>query len=124
MTLRQVAWFLGAYIVIVALAVWINLAVFCLGDAKYANGCGGFGTYIPLWELFLLPLPLAATLLERWRRSGPPPTMRLLAYLAGIVAVAEFGWVVIEKFPALLATEAVAIAIAFVIRLKTSRPAT
>jgi len=121
-TLRQAAWFTAAYIVIVALAVWLNLAVFCLGDAKYANGCGGFGVYIPLWELFLLPLLLAAIFLERWRKSGPSPTTRLLAYLAGIVGVAEFGWIVIDSFPALLATEAAAIAIALIIRMKTTTP--
>jgi len=124
MTLRQVAWFIAAYVGIVALAVWFNLAVLCLGDAKYAQGCGGFGVYIPLWEMFLAPLPIAAIILERWRKSGPTPTTRLLAYLAGVIAVAEFGWVVIDKFPALLATEAVVIAIAFVIRLRTSRSAT
>ena len=124
MTPRQIAWFIAAYTGIVALTVWFNLAVLCLGDAKYAQGCGGFGVYIPLWEMFLAPLPIAAILLERWRKSGPPPTTRLLAYLAGVVAVAEFGWVVIDKFPALLATEAVVIGIAFVIRLKTSRSAT
>jgi len=124
MTIRQVAWFTAAYVSIVALAVWFNLAVLCLGDAKYAQGCGGFGVYIPLWEMFLAPLPIAAILLERWRKSGPTPTTRLLAYLAGVIAVAEFGWVVIDKFPALLATEAVVIAIAFVIRLRTSRSAT
>jgi hypothetical protein len=121
MTARQIFWFGAAYVVVVALAVWLNLAVFCLGDAKYDQGCGGFGVYIPLWEIFLAPLPIAAIVLERWRKSVPPPTTRLLLYLVGILVVAEIGWLLLDTFVALLATEAVAIIIAFIIRLKTAR---
>jgi hypothetical protein len=120
MTVRQVAWFIAAYIAIVALAVWFNLAVLCQGDVKYDQGCGGFGVYIPLWEIFLAPLPIAAILLELWRRSEPPPAARVLAYLAGILAVAEVGFLLIDKFPVLLGTQAAAIGIACVIRLKTA----
>jgi hypothetical protein len=120
MTHRQTAWFIAAYVVTVAALVWFNLAVLCLGDAKYDGGCGGFGTYIALWEIFLAPLPIAAILLERWRSSGPPPAARLLAYLVGIAVVTEVGWLLIETFPVLLATEAVAIGIAFLIRMKTA----
>lgn len=69
MTLRQVLWFIAAYIVIVALAIWFNLAVLCQGDVKFNRGCGGFALYIPLWELFLAPLPVAAILLELWRKA-------------------------------------------------------
>src|SRR5512145_2977560 len=99
MSTRQIFWFSIGYIVVVALAVWFNLAALCLGDAKYDQGCGGFGTYIPLWELFLAPLPIAAIILEWWRKSEPPPTARLIWYLVGILAVAEIGWLAIEKFP-------------------------
>ena len=120
MTVRQAVWFLVAYIAIVASAVWFNLAVLCQGDPKFEQGCGGFGLYIPLWEIFLAPLPIAAMLLEWWRKSAPPPTARLLAYLAGIVAVTEIGWLVVDTFPALLVTQAVAIGMAGLIRVKTA----
>jgi hypothetical protein len=119
MTGRQIVWFLAAYVAIVALVVWFNLAVLCLGDAKYDGGCGGFGTYVSLWEIFLAPLPVAAILLERWRKSDPPPTSRLLAYLAGIVAVAEIGWLFVERFPFLLAIEALAIGVAGFLRVRS-----
>jgi hypothetical protein len=109
MTLRQVAWFIAAYVAIVALAIWFNLAVLCQGDVKFNRGCGGFELYIPLWEIFLAPLPIAAILLELWRKSDPPPTARLLGYLAGILVVTEVGFLLIEKFPVLLATEVAAI---------------
>src|SRR5687767_12112186 len=120
MTRRQVAWFIVAYIALVAAAVWFDLAVLCAGDAKYNGGCGGFGTYITLWEIFLLPLPIAAILLERWRRSHAPPTSRLVLYLVGILAVSQIGFLLIEKFPVLLATEAAAIAIAAVFRWRST----
>ena len=116
MTLRQIMWFIAAYVAIVALAVWFNLAVLCQGDAKYDQGCGGFGVYIPLWEIFLLPLLIAPILLESWRAPHPPPTRRLLAYLAMILVVAEAGFLLIEKFPVLLATEAAVIGAAGIIR--------
>ncbi|MBA3343009.1 MAG: hypothetical protein H0T48_14400 [Gemmatimonadaceae bacterium] len=124
MTFRQLLWFALAYLALVAAAVWFNLAVLCQGDAKYDQGCGGFGIYIPLWEIFLAPLPLTAALLEFWRKSSPPPTRRLIAYLAGILVVAEIGWLVIETFPALLLTEAIAIVIAvgFRVRMTRERP--
>ena len=121
MTIRQVAWFLGAYVAIVALAVWFNLAVLCQGAAQYDQGCGGFAMYIPLWEIFLSPLPIAAILLERWKKSAPPPVSRLLVYLAGVLVVAEIGWLVLDTFPALLATEAVAIGIAAFARARIAR---
>lgn len=121
MTARQILWFGAAYLAVVAVSVWFNLAVLCAGDAKYDQGCGGFGIYIPLWVIFLAPLPIAAIILERWRKSAPPPTVRLLAYLAGIVAVAEIGWLLLDTFPALLATEAVAIIIALFVRIRTAR---
>ena len=119
MTLRQLAWFLAAYIAIVALAIWFDLAVLCQGNVKFNRGCGGFAFYIPLWEIFLAPLPLAAILLELWRKAEPPPTARLLAYLAGIFIVTEVGFLLIKKFPVLLATEAAAIGVASVMRWKT-----
>lgn len=124
MTFRQLLWFALAYLALVAAAVWFNLAVLCQGDAKYDQGCGGFGVYIPLWEIFLAPLPLTAALLEFWRKSFPPPTRRLIAYLAVILVVAEIGWLVIETFPALLLTEAIAIVIAvgFRVRMTRERP--
>jgi hypothetical protein len=98
--------------------VWFNLAVLCQGDVKFNRGCGGFELYIPLWEIFLAPLPIAAILLELWRKTTPPPTTRLLAYLAGIVFVTEVGFLLIEKFPILLATEAAAIGIGCLMRWK------
>lgn len=118
MTGRQIAWFIAGYVAIVALTVWFNLAVLCLGDAKYDGGCGGVGTYISLWEIFLAPLPIAAILLERWRKADPPPALRLVAYLAGVVAVTQVGWLLIDTFPALLATEAIAIGLGSIIRVK------
>lgn len=121
MTLRQVVGFIAGYVAIVALAIWFDLAVLCQGNAKYDRGCGGFAIYIPLWVIFLAPLPLAAILLERWRKSEPPPTMRLIAYLAGILFIAEVGFLLIEKFPLLLAVEALAIGVAWAIRWKTVR---
>jgi hypothetical protein len=120
MSLRQVAWFVAAYVALVAAAMWFNLAVLCQGDAKFDGGCGGFGLYIPLWEVFLAPLPIAAILLELWRRSGPPRTSLLLVYLAGILVVAEVGFLLIERFPVLLATEVVAIAVASAMRWRRS----
>ena len=118
MTVRQVVWFIAAYIAIVALAIWFNLAVLCQGDVKFNRGCGGFALYIPLWETFLAPLPITAILLELWRKATPPPTTRLVAYLAGILFVTEVGFLLIEKFPVLLATEAAAIGIGFLMRWK------
>jgi hypothetical protein len=123
MTLRQVVWFIAAHIALVAVAIWFNLAVLCHGDAKFSGGCGGFGLYIPLWEVFLAPLALAAIMLERWRRSQPPPTFRLLAYLGATVLVAEVGFLLIHKFPVLLAIEALVIALATVMRWRTIRRA-
>ncbi|MFL5617283.1 MAG: alpha/beta fold hydrolase [Gemmatimonadaceae bacterium] len=116
MTIRQVVWFLAAHLALVALAVWFNLAVLCQGDAKYDGGCGGFGIYIPLWEIFLAPLPLAAILLERWRRTERPPRSRLVAYLIAIAVVAEVGFLFIDRFPVLLGLEAVSIIVAFIVR--------
>lgn len=123
MTLRQVAWFIAAYVILVAAAMWFNLAILCQGAAKFDGGCGGFGLYIPLWEVFLTPLPVAAILLERWRRTEPPSTSRLLAYLAGILVVAEAGFLLIERFPVLLAFEVAAIALASIMRWKAIRRA-
>ena len=121
MTRRQVAWFIAAYVILVAVAMWFNLAILCEGAARFDGGCGGFGLYIPLWEVFLLPLPIAAILLERWRRTKPPSTSHLLAYLAGILVVAEVGFLVIERFPVLLALEGAGIALAAVVRWKAVR---
>ena len=120
MTVRQVVWFLAAHVAIVALAIWFDLAVLCAGDAKYDGGCGGFSVYIPLWQIFLAPLPLAAVLLERWRRAEPPPTARLVAYLVGVGIVAQVGFLLIEKFPVLLGLEAAAILIAGIVRWRTA----
>ena len=121
MTLRQTAWFIAAYVALVALAIWFNLAVLCQGDPKFDDGCGGFGLYIPLWEVFLAPLPLAAILLELWRRSTPPSTSHLLIYLGSILVVAEVGFLLIDRFPVLLATEATVIILATRARWKTIR---
>ena len=120
MTRRQVVWFLAAYVALVATAVWFDLAVLCAGDAKYDGGCGGFGTYITLWEMFLLPLPFAAILLERWRKTQPTPAGRLVLYLVAILAVSQIGFLLIEKFPMLLATEAAAITLAAVLRWRST----
>ena len=116
MTLRQVLWFIAAHVALVAVAIWFDLAVLCQGDVKYNRGCGGFGIYIPLWEIFLAPLPIAVILLERWRKVAAPPTPRLLGYLAGILVVTQVGFLLIEKFPVLLAAEAMAIAVAWIMR--------
>lgn len=125
MTPRQVAWFLAAHVALVAVAVWFNLAVLCAGDAKYSGGCGGFGVYIPLWQIFLAPLAVAAILLERWRKTEPPPTRRLLGYLLVTLAVAEMGFLLIEKFPVLLGVEAAVILAAVIVRWRiTSRTST
>ena len=88
----------------------------CAGDAKYNGGVRGFGVYISLWQIFLAPLALAAILLERWRKTEPPPTRRLVAYLMATLAVAEIGFLLIEKFPVLLALEAAVILVAAIVR--------
>lgn len=116
MTLRQTAWFLAAHVALVGLAVWFNVAVLCQGDVKYSGGCGGLAVYIPLWQIFLTPLPLAAIILERWRRTQPPPSSRLVGYLIGILVVTEVGFLAIDKFPVLLALEAAAIFLAGIVR--------
>lgn len=120
MTIRQAVWFLAAHVVLVALAIWFNLAILCAGDIKYSGGCGGFSVYIPLWQIFLAPLPVAVFLIERWRRAEPPPATRLAVYLAGIVAVAEIGFLLIDKFPVLLGLEVAAILVAGVFRWHTA----
>jgi hypothetical protein len=120
MTWRQMAWFLGAYVGIVAMAVWLNVSVLCLADAKYSGGCGGLGVYFFLWLIFLTPLALAAIALESWRRTTAPPSARLLLYLAAITGVLELGWLVIDRFPVLLTTEVVVIALLWLARLKTA----
>jgi hypothetical protein len=119
MTLRQAAWFSVVHVALVAAAIWFNVAVLCHGDPKFSGGCGGLDVYIPLWEIFLAPLLIAPLLLERWRKSQPPPTLRLLAYLAGTLFVAEVGFLLIDKFPKLLAIEGVMIALAAVMRWRT-----
>ena len=120
MRLRQVVWFLAAYIGSIALAIWFNLAVLCRGAAKYDGGCGGFGVYIPLWLIFLAPLALAAIVLERWRWRRPPTNARVMAYLAGIVIIGEAGFLLIDKFPVLLAVEVMAIAAAGIVRARAA----
>jgi hypothetical protein len=120
MTFRQTVWFLAAHVALVGLAVWFNVAVLCQADIKYRGGCGGLGIYMPLWQIFLAPLPLAAIVLERWRRTQPPPSARLVGYLIGIVVVAEVGFLAIEKFPVLLGLEAAAILLAGVARWQTT----
>ena len=121
MTLRQTAGFIVAYAIVVAVAIWFNLALLCQGDLKYDHGCGGFGLYIPLWLTFLAPLPAAAILLELWRKSSPPPTSRLVGYLLAIVIVAEVGFLLIDRFPVLLAIEAIAIIVGCAVRVVTAR---
>jgi hypothetical protein len=120
MTWRPIAWFIAAYVALVAGIVSFNLAVLCLGAPKYANGCGGFGTYIPLWLMFLSPLPIAAIALES-RRGAPPSSGRLLAYLAAIAAILELGWLVIERFPVLLLVESIAIGLGWMARRNRPR---
>jgi hypothetical protein len=110
MTARQALWFIVAYAALVAASVWLNVSGLCLAAAKYDNGCGGLGTYLSLWEIFLLPLLIAAIAIERWRRTAAPPAMRLVIYLVVIGAVFQIGWR-LEKFPVLLALEAVVIAL-------------
>lgn len=119
MTVRQVVWFFAAYVAIVVVAIWFNLAVLCQGHVKFNQGCGGFAFYIPLWGIFLSPLPIAAILIERWRKATPPPATRLLAYLAVILFVTEVGFLFIEKFPVLLAVEAAVIGMGGLMRWKT-----
>lgn len=118
MTLRQALLFLVAYVALVAAAIWFDLAILCRGNAKFDGGCGGFAFYIPLWEIFLAPLPIAVLILEAWRKSTPPTIARLAGYLAAILVVTEVGFLLIEKFPVLLATEATAIAIFAILRWK------
>ena len=121
MTPRQTTAFIGAYGIVVAVAIWFNLAVLCQGDPKFDHGCGGFALYFPVWVIFLAPLPAAAILLELWRKSSPPPTSRLLGYLLAILIVAEAGFFLIEKDSVLLATEAAAIVVGCAVRVVTAR---
>ena len=120
MTMRQIVWVVTAHVALVALAIWFNLAVLCEGDVKYSGGCGGFFVYIPLWQIFLAPLPLAVVFLERWRSAGPPSSFRLATYLLGVVIVAEVGFLFIDKFPVLLGLEAAAILVAAIVRWHTT----
>jgi hypothetical protein len=119
MSLRQTLWFMAGYVALIALSVWFNVSVLCSADAKYDRGCGGLGVYIPLWEIFLTPLALAAIGLERWRRATVPTTRRILIYLAGIFVIYQIGWR-LERFPQLLALEAIAIALAAAVRWKVA----
>jgi hypothetical protein len=123
MSARQALWFIVAYAAIIALSVWVNLAVFCSGDLKYDQGCGGAGVYIPLWEIFLTPLALAAIGIERWRRTAPVTTQRIVVYLVGIAIIYQIGWQ-LERFPMLLLIEALAIAVAAFARWRVTRGAT
>jgi hypothetical protein len=122
MTVRQTLWFVVTYAGLIALSVWVNLAVFCSGDLKYDQGCGGAGVYIPLWEIFLVPLVVAAIVIERWRRTAPVPTQRIVTYLVGIAIVYQIGWQ-LERFPVLLAIESAAIAVAAFARWRVTRRA-
>ena len=88
MTAKQAAWFIIAPVALVAVSIWFNLAVLCQGDAKFSGACGGFGLYIPLWEIFVAPLPIAAILLEWWKRSQPPSTVRLARIGGRVIVVA------------------------------------
>jgi uncharacterized membrane protein YoaK (UPF0700 family) len=100
------------------------VSVLCLADVKYSNGCGGLGVYVPLWEIFLLPLLVGVIALQRWRRSGSPTTLRLIQYLLVIAIVYQIGWR-LDRFPVLLGLEAVAIAlVAAARRLEVARRAT
>jgi hypothetical protein len=121
MNVRQVAWFIVAHVALVAVAIWFNLAVLCQGNEKFSGGCGGFSLYIPLWEVFLAPLPIAAILLEQWRKSQSPSTLRIFGYLGATVFVAEVGFLFIDTFPVLLALEAVSGALAAAMRWRTIR---
>jgi hypothetical protein len=122
-TLKQAVAFLATHVALVAIAMWFNLAVLCQGDPKFDGGCGGFGLYIPLWEMFLAPLPIAAIALELWKKSAPVPHTRIVGYLIGILVVAEAGFLLVEKFPVLLALEAFAFAIGVGFRWRTVRRA-
>jgi hypothetical protein len=110
MTPRQTVLFSLAYAALIAISVWLNVSVLCLADAKYSNGCGGLGVYVPLWEIFLLPLLIGVIAIQRWRRSAPPTTLRLIQYLLVIAIVYQIGWR-LDRFPILLGLEAAAIAL-------------
>jgi hypothetical protein len=110
MFIRQTLLFVLAYAALIALSVWFNVSVLCLADAKYDHGCGGLGVYVPLWEIFLLPLLVGAIATQRWRRSTPPTSLRLIQYLLVIAIVYQIGWR-LDRFPVLLGLEAAAIAL-------------
>jgi hypothetical protein len=110
MSARQTLLFIAAYAALIAASVWLNVSVLCLADAKYDQGCGGLGVYLSLWEIFLLPLLIAAIAIERWRKTADTPAMRIVVYLLVTCVVFQIGWR-LNKFPVLLALEAIVIAL-------------
>ncbi len=119
MTRRQAILFIASYISLIALSVWFNVSVLCLADAKYDHGCGGLSVYIPLWEMFLAPLAVAALILERWRRTEAPGSSVIVTYLVAILIVYQIGSR-LERFPVLIAVEAAVIGLAAVLRFRRS----
>ena len=62
MKIGPLLWFIGGYIGVVAVCIWLDISVLCRGDPKFDQGCGGFGLYFLAWVLFTAPIAMAAAL--------------------------------------------------------------
>jgi hypothetical protein len=93
------------YLVGVAMLMWVNTAVLCLGDPKFGGGCGGFDLYFPLWALFYTPIVATALLLTWSGKVRHLPRIRaklLCAYLVLIMSALEWSFVTDSQWPILL----------------------
>ncbi|REJ74829.1 MAG: hypothetical protein DWQ36_13960 [Acidobacteria bacterium] len=87
--------FVAAYLGGVAVAMWVNTSLLCLGDAKFDAGCGGFELYFPLWALSYVPPVVLALVLARPREAASSTGRKLLLsiYLVLILAALEASFV-------------------------------
>ena len=75
-----------------ALIIYFNTTVWCLGDSKFSNGCGGWELYYPMWLLFMAPAAGSVYLLAL--REGVRRTRAVALIIVGVFAV--IGWVAID----------------------------
>ncbi len=113
------------YVGSIALLVWINTAVLCLGDPKFDDGCGGFDLYFLVWVISFAPLGILATALAV--RSAPNHhatcTSTLLAIYAVVILLGvEVSFIFDAKWPWLLAEYAIGAALLVIVyRVTTGR---
>ena len=81
---------------VIAGCIWLNTAVFCLADAKFDRGCGGFDLYFLIWAMFSAPLALAAGLVAMLAELTPRRrTLFLVASALVIGASVQLYWTVL-----------------------------